>query len=219
MNQKILERAIELYCGKTVLNRIHEFGEEALQPGFQENEITMLGQDMSTDTSKSIPMHELINLQAEYLNIMSKNYIDHGAEIDHYNGDFILAYWNSASDSHVIDACNAAINAVKIGEKISERWSTFGFSKLKFKIAINTGPVFLGNFGSTFRLNHTLIGDQVNFLFQLVRANDPLKTNILVSDFSRSRIKDEFKFHKVQEVQIKGQRGIHKIYTIKNDSE
>jgi adenylate cyclase len=220
-NQKLLERAIELYCGKTVLNRIHELGERALEPGFQESEFTMLGQDIKdfTDITKPVSMDDLVHLQSEYLDLMSENLINHGAKIDHYNGDFILAYWSTKSDTHAIDACNAGIKAIEIGEKLSEKWTTFGFSKLQLKIAINTGSVFIGNFGSSYRLNYMLIGDHLNYLYRLVGVNDRLNTNILISDFTRALLKDEFNFQKVQEVQIKGQKGIHKIYTIKTNSK
>ena len=95
-NKKLLERAIELYCGKTVLSRIYELGEQALEPGFQESEFTMFGQDIKdfTDITKPVSMDDLVHLQSEYLDLMSENLINHSAKIDHYNGDFILAYWS-----------------------------------------------------------------------------------------------------------------------------
>ena len=219
MEQKSLtiKKALKLFAGAEVLNRILKLGTEALKPTFKEKYLTLYGQDIKgfKSQNQSIASEDLIAFQREYLNEMSDNIIEHDGNIDHYYGDFILAYWNTNNDSHVYSACKCSIRSIDIARKLSRDWQTKGLSDLKLKIGITSGAVLMGNFGSKYRLNYTLAGDKVNILYRLVSANEHFGTNILISSTSTQYLKNEFNIQNIEDIMIKGKNHSDTLYTIK----
>lgn len=114
----------------------------------------------------------------------SKILIDHGAVIDKYIGDAIMAFWNVPTP--VPNGEESAVrSAVAIMKKLEELNDEVFYpqlnTRMRVRIGINCGTVYAGNVGVPQRLNYTVLGKNVNIAAHLEPFNKELGTKVLVS--------------------------------------
>jgi len=94
--------------------------------------------------------------------------IESGATIDKYIGDAVMAFWNAPEkqEDHLARALYASClieqDANVIREKIYALDEKLKEIKIAFGIGVASGVVTVGNMGSSFRFNYTVMGDTVN---------------------------------------------------------
>ena len=94
--------------------------------------------------------------------------IESGATIDKYIGDAVMAFWNAPEQQsdHLVrsiyGACRIQEDVELIRTKIHGIDPVVKEAKIAFGIGICCGPITVGNFGSSFRFNYTVLGDAVN---------------------------------------------------------
>ena len=79
--------------------------------------------------------------------------------------------------------------------------------------------MMVGNMGSAQRFDFTVMGDSVNLGSRLEGANKNYKTNIIVSEFTFERVKDEFMCMELDSVRVKGKKQPVKIYNLAGDKD
>jgi len=103
---------------------------------------------------------------------MSVIALAHGATIDKYIGDAILAFFGDPETRGVkadaIACVNMAIAMQKRMRELQKEWRDRGLQKpFQLRIGINTGYCTVGNFGSEDRMDYTIIGSEVNLASRL----------------------------------------------------
>jgi class 3 adenylate cyclase len=88
---------------------------------------------------------------------------------------------------------------------------------LEHHIGINTGYVFSGEIGSSSRREYTVIGDSVNLSARLMASAK--QNEIIVSDFTASKVYDEFKLVKLEPIMVKGKKDPVSICRLEGVSE
>ena len=130
--------------------------------------------------------------------------LHHGGTIVDYVGDEVMAMWGApiGSPQHSTDACNCAIaiqDAVKV---LSEKWrSTIG-SETRLGIGINSGLAVVGNTGSKHRIKYGPLGDTVNLASRVQGATKYLRSSILITQSTASRIDKRMHGRRVCSVQV-----------------
>ena len=160
-----------------------------------------------TTTTDDLESEELTALLNHYLTEMSVIALAHGATIDKYIGDAILAFFGDPETRGVKEDAVACVNmAIAMQKRMRElqvEWREKGLQKpFQLRIGINTGYCTVGNFGSEDRMDYTIIGSEVNLASRL-QSHAELG-GILLSHETYSLIKDHVVAEERTPIQAKG---------------
>ncbi len=129
----------------------------------------------------------LIQAISLIMNAVTERLIAEGATIDKYIGDAVMAFWNAPEQQadHQLRAIRAAIKITAdkglIQQAVSALSPLLKDLQIDFGIGIATGPVIVGNMGSNFRFNYTVMGDTVNVAARLESLTKEKHQHILAT--------------------------------------
>src|SRR5246500_1058866 len=184
-------------------------------PGGSIRNLTVLFADIAGFTGLSERLgDQIIPLLSSYLDTMSRAVSSHGGTIDKFIGDAVMAFWGApeANADHAVDACRAAL-ACQRALRASELTDDSGRS-LRVRIGINSGDMLVGNIGSEFRLNYTVIGDAVNVASRLEGANKEYGTEIIIGEETRRLAGDRIHVRELDRLVVYGRAGGFAIYEL-----
>ena len=181
---------------------------EMVKLGGEKKELTCFFSDIAgfTTISEKLQPEELVSLLNEYLSRMSNIIMENRGTIDKYIGDAIMGIFGAPVDSenNAKDACVAALSYQKDLEKLREEKNV----KLFARIGINTGEMIVGNMGCSIgeikRFDYTVIGDEVNLASRLEGINKYYGTNIIISENTYEKVKNDFEVRPLDFVKVKG---------------
>jgi adenylate cyclase len=153
------------------------------RPGGSIRPLTVLFADIAGFTGLSERLGDrIIPLLSSYLDTMSREVSAHGGTIDKFIGDAVMAFWGAPATNadHAVDACRAALACQRALR--TSGLADDGGRPLKVRIGVNSGQMLVGNIGSEFRLNYTVIGDAVNVASRLEGANKEYGTEIIIGE-------------------------------------
>jgi adenylate cyclase len=138
---------------------------------------------------------------------MSNIAVAHGATIDKYIGDAILAFFGDPETRGVREdalACvNMAIAMQRRMRKLEAEWRDHGLEKpFQIRVGISTGFCTVGNFGSEDRMDYTIIGGGVNLASRL--QSNAMPGGIVLSHETWSLVKDVIAADEQEPMQVKG---------------
>jgi len=218
--KKAIQNMFSNYVNKSVVDELLEHPEK-LELGGEDKEITVLFSDIRgfTTLSERLTPQELVSHLNEYLSAMTEIIFKYKGTLDKYVGDEIMAFWNAPIEqpNHIELTCLAALDMMKKLGELNEKWPED--RRLNIGIGINTGIMTVGNMGSKNRMDYTLMGDSVNLGARLEGTNKIYGTNIIVSEFTYSKIKDIFICRELDNIRVKGKKKPVRIYELIDVSE
>jgi class 3 adenylate cyclase len=151
-----------------------------------------------TSISETQPPDEVVSLLNNIFDVMVKEILTQGGQVDKFIGDAIMAVFRG--DFHLDRAIDASLAVRAQVEKMSIPFDNY---KPRVSTGINTGEMVSGNIGSVSlrRLDYTVIGDSVNLAQRLQALAGP--GQILIPESGYLKVKDSFQFNPVGEKQIK----------------
>ena len=158
--------------------------------------------------SEKIPPDELAQIIGSWYGDCETILAKHGATVDKFIGDCVLAYWTEVSEKTMMASVQAAKELFESCKKIqSQKGSVLEEIGSKFEagLALHTGKVAYGGMSQG---EFTLVGDPVNLTFRIEALTRDLGHNMLVSgDFVKGcpGIRDHSENLGVQQVKGRAQ--------------
>jgi len=167
-------------------------------------EITVLFADLSSFTEMTQDLgaektHEVVDA---YLRMATEVLVRHGAFIDKYVGDAVMALFNVPirHDDHALRAVAAA---TELSAALKPLGTTFGLD-LQASIGIATGFARVGRLGSDDSKDYTAIGDAVNLAARL--QSKASAGEVLISEETYRKHPADFAEASSEQVALKGFR-------------
>ena len=203
--KKVLN-AFRKYVAPQIVEEIAKKGDFEIKVGGENRDIAVLFVDIRgfTTMSEALEPEQVVEILNEYLTLTTKSIFDNSGTLDKFVGDATMAVFNSPFDleDYEYKAVCAAMDIVKGGEAIEEKFQKRFGRSVGFGVGVNCGPAVVGNGGCEFRMECTAIGDTVNTAARL-EANAK-KGQVLISDVLYERLKDRLEVNEVGEIPLKG---------------
>ena len=171
-----------------------------------DTEVTILLADIRgfTALTRSVPPPTLIGMLNRYFSVMAEVIKRHGGVIDKFMGDSVMALFG-VPERHPDDLQRALTCSVEMQQAMAElnrENQRRGDPRLYAGIAVNTGTVMAGSFGSSMHSEYTVIGDAVNLAARIETFS--LRGQVLLSESSRTAARHLIDIGRVYHVRVKG---------------
>lgn len=215
--RKKVRGAFQYYLNASVVEQMLK-DPEKLKLGGEKKDLTVLFSDIRgfTSISEHMTPERLVKFLNEYLTKMTDIVFKYDGLLDKYMGDAIMAIWGAPLDQsdHPLRACYTALEMVEELRLLQQRWATEGMPRMNIGIGINAGPMVVGNMGSERRFDYTVMGDSVNLGSRLEGLNKLYGTNIIISEMTYERVREEILGRELALVRVKGKDQPVKIYEL-----
>ena len=199
---------------------------EKLVLGGEERRMTILFSDVRGFTTISEHFKDnpqgLTQLMNRFLTPLTNAIIERKGTIDKYIGDAIMAFWNAPVDDaeQEVNACDAALamqeRAVELNAELKQEAETGGgtYMPLRIGIGLNTGPCVVGNMGSDFRFNYSVLGDTVNVASRLEARTKDYRLPLVIGSRTAERAQEKFTTMEIDLIQVKGKKEPEAVFTV-----
>lgn len=150
--------------------------------------------------------HKLMRLLNRYLSTVTPVLTGHGACIDKYIGDAVVALFGAPVEhaDHALRACRAALGVQQAIARLREDFRKEGLPDVYTRIGLNTDTMVVGNIGSAQLLDYTAIGDGMNLAARLEGANKEFGTLILMGPGTYEAVREAVVARELDSIRVAG---------------
>ena len=215
-----IAQKVSRYIAPQVYSRIFS-GHNDVTVRTERKKLTIFFSDIKefTFATERLQPEEITTLLNEYFTEMSAIAIRHGGTIDKFIGDAILIFFGDPESRGVAEDARACLAmAVEMQLRVTElnaRWHREGIDvemPFRVRMGINSGYCNVGNFGSSDRLDYTIIGVEANLAARLQSIAEPGR--IVLSYETYALVRDFVKATPLPAIAIKGVMGEIVPYTV-----
>jgi len=195
------------YVSPAVVRELIEDPSKARLGGHR-REMTVLFSDIRgfTTFSEAGKPEDVIKQLNEYFSRMVELLFQHQGTLDKFVGDMIMGLFNAPvlDPEHADHAVQMALAMLRELRVLNERWRSEGRPTFDIGVGVNTGDMIVGNVGSERTLSYTVIGDNVNLGSRLESLNKEFKSHIIISEFTKNKIKGSYFIRPLGSAKVKG---------------
>ena len=218
-----IRKTFSQYLSPGVIALIERDPQKYIRPGGETKDLTVMFSDIRdfTTLSEGLTADQLVHLLNEYLGEMTDTLFRNLGTLDKYIGDAIMAFWGSPypQKDHATRACSCALEMIHALNKLNQRWSAEGRNPISIGIGLNTGPVNVGNMGSSKRLAWTVMGDNVNLASRLEGMTKQYRVRIVISEGTYREVANQFVCRDLDRIRVKGKLQPVTIYELLDTAE
>lgn len=219
-DREFLKEAFSSYLDPDVLDQIVE-GRKLPPLDGDEREITAFFSDIRgfstfTEQLKGEP-RKLMKLLHDYLSAVTPVLKEHGACIDKYIGDAVVALFGAPHNDpeHPLKACRAALAVQATVAELRKEFAKAGLPDVYTRVGLNTDVMLVGNMGSRSRpLNYTAIGDGMNLAARLEGTNKAYETLILIGPKTADAVKGKMVTRELDSIRVAGKTEAIAVYEL-----
>lgn len=193
---------------------------DSIRLGGERREATVFFSDLVGFTDLSEQLRDQPELMVEivnaYLDETSECLHRHGAYVDKYIGDAVMAVLGAPQHlpDHALAACRAALETQQAVAGINARYTGKTGVHLAVRVGLNTGEMIVGNLGSSRKKNYTVMGDAVNLASRLEGANKVFGTGILLGEETARRVQGVMVTRPLARLRVKGKLQAIEVHTL-----
>lgn len=184
-------------------------GEKDVSISTERKKLTVFFSDIKdfTATTERLQPEELTGLLNDYFTEMSRIAENHGATIDKFIGDAIVAFFGDPTTAGAAADARACVQmALDMQARLKEMeaaWRAGGLEHpFQARMGINTGYCNVGNFGSEDRMDYTIIGAEANLAARMESIAEP--GGIVMSYETYALVRDIVDAEPMEPVTFKG---------------
>nr|WP_246215753.1 adenylate/guanylate cyclase domain-containing protein [Microvirga makkahensis] len=195
----------------------------ALRLGGERRNLSVLFCDVRGFTSLSESLKDqperLTALINRLLDPLSEAVLAEGGTIDKYMGDCVMAFWNAPlpSPDHPRRAVRAAMRMMDAVTRLNaalrqeegERAPQFAVG-----IGINTGDCVVGNVGSRWRYDYSVLGDAVNLASRLESLSKEYNVPLILGPATAAAVRDDYVLIELDRIAVRGRATESAIFTV-----
>ncbi len=217
-DKRLIKKMFSRYVSKDVFDQLVADPSLAALGGARRH-MTVLFSDIrgfTTMSEKGTP-EEVVSQLNELFTRMVAVVFEHRGTVDKFVGDMIMALYGAPLDDedHADHAVQTALAMIHTLQAMNGEWQARGKPTLDIGIGVNTGDMVAGNIGSDTIMSYTVIGDAVNLGARLESLNKDYGTRIIISEFTRARLKGQYDIRPLGEVIVKGKTRPVAIFEVK----
>ena len=215
--ERILKK-LSKYFSPQVYNSIFS-GELDVTINTKRKNLTVFFSDIKSFTTitEKLEPEILTDLITNYLTEMTNIAIKYGGTVDKYIGDAIMIFFgdpqSKGTKEDAIACVTMALEMKKKLRKLKKDWERTGLSEsLDVRMGIHTDVCTVGNFGSSDRLDYTVLGNGVNLASRLESMAEA--NQILISENTHNLINEDIESQFYSEITAKGKAHPVKAYQV-----
>lgn len=190
-------------------------GSYALQG--ESRELSVLFADIRsfTSISENMTAEELVQMLNALFTPMTEIIFKYSGTIDKYVGDLIMAFWGAPlkDKNHAQHAITSALEMQKKLKELRELGKQKNGAEIYMGMGINSGLMNVGDMGSQYRRNYTVLGDAVNLASRVESLTKFYGVDIMVTENTQAN-QGKFVFRKLDKVRVKGKKSGVAIYEV-----
>jgi adenylate cyclase len=195
----------------------------ALKLGGERRNLSILFCDVRGFTSMSEKLKDeperLTTLINRLLDVLSGAVMAEGGTIDKYMGDCVMAFWNAPlrNPDHPLRAVRAALGMVAAVDELNRTLrQEEGESASRFAVGvgINTGDCVVGNVGSRWRYDYSVLGDAVNLASRLESLSKEFGVSLILGPSTAAAVRGHYVLIELDRIAVRGRASESAIYTV-----
>jgi adenylate cyclase len=206
---KQIRRVFSQYVSPAIVDEMLK-DPDAVRLGGERRELTVLFADIRgfTSLAETMPPEQTVSLLQEYLTPMTQLIQAQGGTLDKYMGDGIMAFFGApvAQPDHAPRAAAAALAMRAALDDLNRGWLARGLPEIRCGVGLNTGPMAVGNIGSSMIFDYTVIGDNVNLGSRIEGLTRVYGVDVIVSAATAELLPDSIVMRQLDAVRVKGRR-------------
>jgi adenylate cyclase len=168
-----------------------------------------------TSRCETQPPEDVAAFLNQFFSLAADIIFTHGGTLDKFIGDAVMAFFGAPlpQDDHAVRAVQSALELLTALENWNTEREAAGDDRIDVRIAVNSGPVVVGDIGSASRVDYTVLGNTVNVAARL-EEHVAKPGMVVLGETTQAAIAGAFPTEPLGSVQLKGLRRKIDIYRL-----
>jgi adenylate cyclase len=220
--RKRIKETFKQYVAPDVIEAVLKDPEDP-RIGGQEKLLTVLFSDLAgfTSFSERLSPNQVIQILGEYHDLMTKQLFAHQGTLIGYMGDELIALFGAPVEQadQAQRACATALAMRDHRNALGDAWVKKGRPRLRARTGINSGTMLVGNIGSKYRFQYSVLGDPVNLASRLENISKVYGTEIIIGEQTAHLVEGFFTLRQLDLVRVVGRQQALKIFELLGSPE
>ena len=158
-----------------------------------------------TARCESLPPEDVAAFLNQFFSLAADIIFKHGGTLDKFIGDAVMAFFGAPlpQEDHAERAVRSALELVTALQTWNAEREQAGEDRVEVRVAVNSGPVVVGDIGSASRVDYTVLGNTVNVTARL-EEHVAKPGTIVMGETTQAAVADIFPTEPLGSVQLKG---------------